>query len=93
MKKLLITGLAMIAFVLSSLAQVDHDYNSKDVVPGAGMNLPKDQIPAVVLKATKVDFNMDNPLSWTRLPYALHEYGWVYDKDHQVLNLIVMKLP
>jgi hypothetical protein len=45
------------------------------------MDLLKGQIPLSILNATRVDFNMDNQLSWTRFPKSLKEYGWVYDKD------------
>jgi hypothetical protein len=62
------------------LAQVDHDYNPNDVVPATGTALTNDQVPASVLKAMKVDFALDDPQTWTKFPYALKEYGFVYDK-------------
>jgi hypothetical protein len=86
MKKLLITCLALIAFVLPSLAQVDHNSSTEVVLPNKSIDLIKDQISLSVLDAAKVNFNMDNPLSWTRFPYSLHEIGWVYDKDASGVN-------
>jgi len=70
-----------VALSFNMLAQVDHDYNPNDVVPAEGSKLSVDQIPAVVLEAMKVDFSLDDPLTWTKFPYALKEYGFVYDKD------------
>ena len=80
MKKLLTTFLALMALVLPSLAQVDHDYNANDQTPAVNFNLTKDQIPPAVFKAANIDFAMSNPLTWSKFPYALKEYGWVYDK-------------
>jgi hypothetical protein len=81
MKKLIFSSLVILVFALPTIAQVDHDYNPKDLVPTPGPNLSKDQIPASVLKAASIDFNLSKPETWTKFPYALKEYGWVYDKD------------
>ena len=81
MKKLVITLLVFAAFSFPMLAQIDHDVNPNDVeIPETTMKLDQKDIPASVLKAEKTDFNLQNPATWTKLPYALHEYGWVYDK-------------
>jgi len=80
MKKLLIACLAVMAFVMPALAQVDHDYNPNDVVPNEDYSLTINQIPAPIVKALNSDFAMSDPLSWTKFPYTLQEYGWVYDK-------------
>ena len=79
MKKLLITCLALIAFLLPSLAQVDHDYNANDLEPAVTAKILKDQVPAAVLKAASTQLDQTNPATWTKFPYALKEYGWVYD--------------
>jgi hypothetical protein len=80
MKKVFITCLASMAFVFSSLAQVDHDYNVNDLVPVVTFELARNQIPPAVLSAANKDFSISDPQSWTKFPYALKEYGWVYDK-------------
>lgn len=81
MKKLLFTCLALMAFMLPLVAQVDHDYNPNDeAIPESGFELKNEQVPLSVRAAMKVDFKMENPATWTKFPYALHEYGWVYDK-------------
>ncbi|MEI6851791.1 MAG: hypothetical protein WCL06_03070 [Bacteroidota bacterium] len=80
MKKLLFTGVALLLFAVPIMAQVDHDYNPNDVVPTPGPNLSKDQVPASVVKAASIDFDLAKPETWTKFPFALKEYGWVYDK-------------
>jgi hypothetical protein len=79
MKKLLFTWLALIGFMLPSLAQISHDYNVNDREPLVNATITKDKVPAAVLKAVATDFDRNNPLSWSPFPYALKEYGWVYD--------------
>jgi hypothetical protein len=86
MKKLLITCLAFMAFVLPILAQ-DHDFNPNDREPVLTATISKDQVPASVLKAVSVQFDKNNPLTWTKFPYALLEYGWVYDVGASNLQL------
>jgi hypothetical protein len=80
MKKLLISSLAVISFVIPSLAQVDHDYNSNDVTPVISGTLKVEQVPAAIVKAVKTQFDMSNPVTWSKFPYALKEYAFVYDK-------------
>ncbi|MCE5347396.1 MAG: hypothetical protein LLG13_14075 [Bacteroidales bacterium] len=79
MKKLLFSCLALVGFMLPSLAQVSHDYNPNDREPVVNIKIAKDKVPEAVLKAVSNQFAADNPLSWSKFPYALKEYGWVYD--------------
>lgn len=80
MKKSLFIGLTFVLLMPPLLAQVDHDYNPNDLIPTESFTLTKDQIPPSVIKAVNADFNINDPVSWTKFPYALKEYGWVYDK-------------
>lgn len=81
MKQFLITCFVLLAFVVPSLAQIDHDYNPNEgLIPATGTFLTKGEVPPAVVQALKRDFNIDNPISWMKFPYALQEYGWVYDK-------------
>lgn len=81
MKKILFTLLVIASFSIPVLAQVDHDYNPNDVViPEKGLVLNEEQIPPAILKVVKSDFRLWSPSTWTKFPYALREYGWVYDK-------------
>ena len=73
--------------VLPTLAQVSHDYNPNDREPVISATITKDQVPPAVLKAVSTQFDKNNPLSWSKFPYALKEYGWVYDVGASNLNL------
>jgi hypothetical protein len=79
MKRLLFTCSALVGFVLASFAQVSHDFNPNDREPVINATITKDQVPAAILKSLNVQFAKDNPLTWSKFPYALKEYGWVYD--------------
>lgn len=78
MKKLLTISL-LVALGLPLIAQIDHDYNPNDRVPIMNETITKDQVPAAVIKAVNTQFDKNNPLTWSRFPFALKEYGWVYD--------------
>jgi hypothetical protein len=79
MKKLLFAFSAFFILLLPSLAQVDHDYNFNDRVPIENATITRDQVPPAVLKAASTQFDQNNPLTWSKFPFALKEYGWVYD--------------
>jgi hypothetical protein len=79
MKKLLVSILVFSGFLFPLLAQVDHDYNVNDRVPVVNATITKEQVPAAVLKAATTQFDLSNPATWSKFPYALKEYGWVYD--------------
>jgi hypothetical protein len=83
----LVSILALSGFLFPLLAQVDHDYNPNDRVPVVNTTITKDQVPAVVLKAVNTQFDKNNPVTWSRFPYALKEYGWVYDVGASDVNL------
>lgn len=87
MKKLLLTSLALLAFMIPVVAQIDHDYNPNDQIPEVKASILKDQVPEAVLKAAITHFDKSNPLTWTKFPYALKEYGWVYDVGSANLKL------
>jgi len=79
MKKLLFSVLAFLGFLFPLLAQVDHDYNVNDREPLINTTITKDQVPAAVVEAVQTKFDMSNSATWSKFPYALKEYGWVYD--------------
>lgn len=81
MKKLVIAGFIFMALSFQMMAQVDHDYNPKDVIPASGVIISSSNVPPSVIKAMKEDFKIEDPQTWTKFPYALKEYGWVYDAD------------
>jgi hypothetical protein len=79
MKKLLFSVLAFSGFLFPLLAQVDHDYNVNDREPLIKTTIMQDQVPAAVVKAVQTKFDISNSATWSKFPYALKEYGWVYD--------------
>jgi hypothetical protein len=88
MKKLLVSVLALSGFLFPLMAQfVDHDYNPNDRIPVVNATITKEQVPPAVLKAVNTQFDQSNPLTWSKFPYALKEYGWVYDVGASTLDL------
>jgi hypothetical protein len=87
MKKLLTSFLVLFGFLFPLLAQIDHDYNPNDRIPLINATITKDQIPAQVLKAFNTQFNENDQQTWSKFPFALKEYGWVYDVGAADLNL------
>lgn len=79
MKKTLFALTMLLTFTIHTVAQVDHDYNVNDRVPIVNATITKDQVPAAVLQAVNKQFDQNNPVTWSRFPFALKEYGWVYD--------------
>lgn len=87
MEKLFIACVALIGSVLPTFAQVSHDFNPNDKVPVVNGTITKEEVPAAVLKAFSVEFDKNNPLTWSKFPYALKEYGWVYDAGASTIML------
>jgi hypothetical protein len=79
MKKFLVSFLVFSGLIFPLLAQVDHDYNDNDRVPIVNATITKEQVPPAVIKAAQVQFDLSNSATWSKFPYALKEYGWVYD--------------
>lgn len=79
MKRIIFSLIFTGALTVPMIAQVDHDHNVNDMVPVVNATITKDQVPAAVLKAVNNQFDKNNVLTWSRFPYALKEYGWVYD--------------
>jgi len=86
MKKLVSSCLALVGFVLPSFGQA-HDYNVNDLEPAVTTVITKDQVPAAIVSAVNVQFDKNNPVTWSKFPYALKEYGWVYDVGQGNLDL------
>jgi hypothetical protein len=87
MKKVTITLLAFVVFVFPSIAQVSHDFDPNEKEPIVKATIPKDQVPEPVLKAVNTQFDKSNPQTWSKFPYALKEYGWVYNVNSADNNL------
>jgi hypothetical protein len=79
MKKLLFTLFALGGIIFPLSAQVDHDFNINDIVPVVSTTITKDKVPAAVVNEAVKNFDINNQVTWSKFPYALKEYGWVYD--------------
>jgi len=79
MKKIIFTFAALLGFVLPSMAQVAHDWNSNDREPVINETITREAIPAAIMSAFEKKFDINAPATWSKFPYALKEYGWVYD--------------
>jgi len=86
MKKLWFVWLALTAFSLPSFAQETDNVSApyEVIVPDKGFTLKKSQVPASVLEARNTDFKMNDPVTWTKFPYSLKDYGWEYDASDKV---------
>jgi hypothetical protein len=79
MKKL-ITFTVLAAFVLPSVAQVYQSYSEQsEQVPLATVKIAKNEFPQKVITAVNTRFDKNNPLTWSKFPYTLKEYGWLYE--------------
>ena len=81
MKKLMVSLLVFSGFVFPMLAQIDHDYDPNDHVAIVNATITKDQVPAAVQKAVNTRFDKNNPVTWSKFPYNLKDYGWVYENS------------
>lgn len=79
MKKIVITLFVTMGFVLPALAQEAGSFDPDGREPVVSAKISKDQVPAPVQKAVNTRFDKENPQTWSKFPYALKEYGWVYD--------------
>ena len=77
--KTLLAFFVLIVLTIPAISQIDHDYNPNDRVPSSNDTIAKSEIPQAVLNAVTRDFDKTDPMSWSKFPYALKEYGWVYD--------------
>jgi hypothetical protein len=80
MKKILFTLLGFAGFIFPLCAQVDHDFNTNDIVPVVTATIPREKVPPAVVKEAMNNFDINNQSTWSKFPYALKEYGWVYDE-------------
>jgi hypothetical protein len=87
MIKLSVLIIASTGYFFPLLGQIDHDYNTNDRVPIVNTYITKEQVPAAVLKSLDIQFDKDKPQTWSKFPFALKEYGWVYDVGSSDLAL------
>ncbi len=79
MKRLLFTLTFLAVLVLPMLAQASDDAYLSDLIPIVKARIEKDQVPPAIVKAVNIRFDKANPLTWSRVPFELKDFGWVYD--------------
>jgi hypothetical protein len=79
MKKLVISFIAALGMVLPAIAQESRSFYADESEPIVSAKIPTDQVPAPVVKAVNTRFDKNDPQTWCKFPYALKEYGWLYD--------------
>ena len=79
MKKLILISFVFATFVLPFQAQ--------DNEALVYLRVTKEQIPQVIESAINIQFNRDDPATWSKFPFALEKFGWVYDFGVEESNL------
>jgi len=79
MKKLFMTLIVLAAYLLPIIAQSDRSSGFGDGVVLVTAAIPKAEVPSAVIKAVNTHFDKNDPLTWSKFPYTLKEFGWVYE--------------
>ena len=79
MKKIIFAILIISAFGLQSFAQADQSSYPSEKVAMVAAKIAGDVLPSSVTIAVNTRFDKDNPLTWSKFPYTLKEFGWVYE--------------
>ena len=67
MKSIFLTFIGSAILVLSAESQVSHNFNASDYEPYVEAKISKDQVPAAVVEAVKLQFSENNPHQCTFL--------------------------
>ncbi len=79
MKKMIFILIFLGASLLPTIAQSSPNGLINEKVSIVTARIPKDKIPAVINKTANMNFDKDNPFTWTKFPRELKEFGWVYE--------------
>lgn len=79
MKKMTSILIFLGASLLPAIAQSYPTGMIDEKVSVVTAKIPKDKIPAAIIKAANMNFDKDNPFTWTKFPRELKEFGWVYE--------------
>ncbi|MGB8491751.1 MAG: hypothetical protein WCE64_11905 [Bacteroidales bacterium] len=78
MKKMLLALLGT-AFAVPMIAQSNLVPLLNDETIVVSSQLPVKEVPSAVIKAINTSFDKNNPATWSKFPYTLKEFGWVYE--------------
>ena len=79
MKKLVFVLIFLGAYLLPTIAQYGSDGMINEKVSIVTARITKDKIPAAIIKTANMNFDKDNPFTWSKFPRELKEFGWVYE--------------
>lgn len=85
MKKLFIKSFILLAFVVPAQAQTD--FPVLDYARVITAVIPGDQVSDEVLSSISFEFDRNNPVTWSKFPFSMADYGWVYDMGEENNNL------
>jgi hypothetical protein len=77
MKKIFFAIALMAALNIPILAQAD--LTVSEYVGIVTASIPGSELPAVITNGVNTRFDKDNPLTWTKFPHKMKEFGWVYE--------------
>jgi hypothetical protein len=63
-------------------------------VPIVTATIERNEVPSAIVQAVNTRFDKNNPLTWSKFPYQLKDYGWVYDfgsSDDPIQYEVTMK--
>jgi hypothetical protein len=94
MKKLLITFSALATCFVPMIGQSSTNAFNGDNEIVVTAELAKDELPSSIIQAVNVKFDKDDPLTWSKFPHSLKEYGWVYEvgESNQDLSHYVVRM-
>ena len=79
MKKMLFVLIILASFASLVIAQSDQYATQSEYVAVVTSRIPGDVLPPAISNGVNTRFDKNNPLTWSKLPYKLQEFGWVYE--------------
>jgi hypothetical protein len=79
MKKIILALVIVAAYGLPMVAQSDPASYPSENVALVSARIAGDVLPLTVSNSVNTRFDKDNPLTWSKFPYTLKEFGWVYE--------------
>lgn len=79
MKKIIFAILILAAYGLPTIAQDFQASYASENVAIVTAKIAGDILPSSVSEAVNTRFDKENPLTWSKFPYTLKEFGWVYE--------------
>lgn len=75
--------IALAAINFSVIAQSSQYSSSGDYVAVVAASIPGDELPPQISHSVNLRFDKNNPLTWSKFPYKINDFGWVYEVGPQ----------